>query len=131
MLRCLKALLRLCFSCSCPVRRREHRVVASPSGEPQRDPSQPLAPLQQLRRHHSGSRARGEQEEEQAHEPKSVKERKKENGQPKGGMVTNLLLVFSGRCMLFYLTSAGTCHTAPPLGRATQQPGYPLHLWRA
>ncbi|EOD06682.1 hypothetical protein EMIHUDRAFT_249740 [Emiliania huxleyi CCMP1516] len=53
-------------------RRRERRAVASFSGEPQHDPSRPLAPLQQLRPRHSGSRARDEHEEEHAHGPKSV-----------------------------------------------------------
>ena len=71
-LHCLKLLLSLANNWSCPARRRERRAVASFSGEPQRHPSRPLAPLQQLRPHHSGSRPRGEQEEEQAHEPKSV-----------------------------------------------------------
>ena len=71
-LHCLKLLLSLANNWSCPARRRERRAVASFSGEPQHHPSRPLAPLQQLRPSHSGSRARGEQEEEHAHGPTSV-----------------------------------------------------------
>ena len=61
-----------CYGYGPPVRRYRSTNIYSAEVDRWHLNGRPLAPLQQLRPHHSGSRPRGEQEEEQAHEPKSV-----------------------------------------------------------
>ena len=69
-LHCMKLLLRLANSWSCPARRREHPDVSTPSGGRRHHPSRRHEPIQQLRPNQSGRRREGEQKGEHAHEPK-------------------------------------------------------------